>query len=68
VTVIPFDKDFKARAEVTKFVDEFSRKPASWRREFLRRLSASVVDEAGGKECLAALTDIHHVITLKDET
>jgi len=65
--IIPFDKDFKARAEVTKFVDEFSRKPASWRQEFLRRLEASVGDAAGAKECLAALADLHHVITLKDK-
>jgi len=64
--IIPFDKDFKARTEVTKFVDEFMMKPAAWRQEFLDRMAASPLDD-GGKECLAVLANLHHVITLKDK-
>jgi hypothetical protein len=32
--IIPFDKDFKNRARLHRFIDEFAQKPASWRQEF----------------------------------
>jgi hypothetical protein len=63
--IIPFDKDFKNRARLHRFIDEFAQKPASWRQEFLRRLEASPLDE-GGKEVLSVLTTLHFEITPKD--
>jgi hypothetical protein len=62
VTVIPFDKDFKKRNELDRFISEFAQKPATWRREFISRFEALPLDD-GGKEFLGVLQTLHSEIT-----
>jgi hypothetical protein len=56
-----FDKDFADRTALDEFIDDFSQRPASWRKEFLDRFEASQLDE-GGKEFLSNLAQLDFTI------